>query len=571
MLVDPLADQAATLRSQTLAWVRSDYARVFWAKVIEQGGTFVMPAAWQALPHAEQAEALLKMETRRVSDASTFALEPGVLQAVREIGQDTSIPLPFTPDLLPSPTGMLCLSEEEPLASAGGGLLTAVTWGPPLDGFGSGIHLAFWCPPPPELRRPEIPWFPLIQDFDLHLPFAPHWDSRLVDQKVPSGLLYTAVPVRTAVAAFYALTSTAASLGERRPRASVTQQLKQQGAKKRGVMVAAGEPSRLRQSITSRTAELAAELVPEPDRMLVPAPELGELTPIPVHSVFAAERDVELTPAQRRIAHLYREAADHWHRLELQAAQRYPGIWARLEELHARERDRWPSWCWMPSLQVTAVLATSYGTDLDQALWDGPRLAALGAWRSGGRHSFLAPRTRDTTPTDPVPTALVGSLPTPGIGLILDTTSGNHHLIAYMDTAADPSLAQAELVVISDWGRPNAMLESTIKITLYLTTGSVLEAVRATHAHYDDAARANTGEEPPTPSDASVLDHAGFMSQLLWALVDIATGGWEDAGASTGRKLAAPWPPGPGVLPEMTLWTFDYDEHDRPADAPEDM
>ncbi|MFD7919675.1 hypothetical protein ACFV3R_10660 [Streptomyces sp. NPDC059740] len=558
MAVHPLADLAATLRSETLTFLRAPVSRDFWGMLFEHGHTFVMPAAWSTLPRSRQIEQLLTAEAKRISDGTTFAMTTGLVRAAREIGQDRSIPLPFTPDVLPAPAGMLVFSADEPLFRLpSGDPAVAVTWGPPMEGFSPGAHLTWWSLLREDEKEPDAAargrLIPIVPDFDLHLSFLPLFDTRLHLEQLPSGLIYSAVPLRTVVAAWYALTAAATTLREERPQATVTQTLKEQKAKKRGVQVADGNHDSARRDVIERAAQKMSEV--SAGNVFEPSPELAATPKRADHGVFDAKLDHRLEAGHRRIACVYREAADHWHRLEMQATQRYPGIFEGLEELRIQEGSQWQPWCWMPSVRVSAWLMQMYDAPVEQASWDGPRIAALGAWRSGGRHSVLTTLPLQTTFSDRVPADLTETMPAPGVGMVIDDGGTVHVLLAYLDEAGDRSTADAELVLISNYGEPNRMIEDITKLTVFLTGDTLLDAVKITQAYYDYAAVQN-GTQPHPNDEALYAEHAYALGLFTGLLATVCAPGSElqDAGALTGRKLPAPWPPEPNVLSETTLW-----------------
>ncbi|MFI7094853.1 hypothetical protein [Streptomyces lydicus] len=93
-----------------------------------------------------------------------------------------------------------------------------------MEGFSPGVHLTWWTAMRHEAQEPNAAaqgrLIPMVPDFDLHLPFLPRFDTRLYHQELPSGLLYSAVPLRTVVAAWYALTADSTTLSEQRPQAT---------------------------------------------------------------------------------------------------------------------------------------------------------------------------------------------------------------------------------------------------------------------------------------------------------------------------------------------------------------
>jgi hypothetical protein len=562
MAVHPLADQAALLRAKSLAFLRAPVSREFWKMIMDGGHSFVMPAAWQALPRARQIESVIAAEDKRIADGTTFAMADDLRQAAHAVGQDQSIPLPFTEDVLPAPCGMLVFSAQEPLLHVNSLPVIAVTWGPPMEGFSpEGVHLTWWTAMGDEHQKPDAAargqLIPMMPDFDLHLSFLPQFDTRLhySNAELSSEQLYSAVPLRTVVAAWYALTATSTTLSEQRPRATLTQTLKELKAKRRGVQVATtGATDTARRDITDRAADKMRQLV-EPNIMFKPAPETAATPRTVSYGVFEAGLDHQLDPAHRRIARIYREAAAHWHRLEMQALQRYPGIFTFLEELRTREHEQWQPWCWMPSSRVAARLMKMYNTPTNRAMWDGPRIAALGAWRSGGRHSVLTTMPIGSTASDCVPAELPEIMLAPGLGMVIDANGTVDLLLACLDDASDRGPAEAELLLISNYGEPARMLEDVTKLTVYLTGNDLLDAVKITQAYYDDAAVRN-GREPQPADDTAAAEHAKTLGQFTGLLAGICSPDavLQDAGALTGRKLSAPWPPQPNVLSETTLW-----------------
>lgn len=557
----PLADQAATLRSKTLTFLRAPVSRELWAMLMNRGHSFIMPASWSALPRTRQIESMVVAEGKRVSDGTTFAMAGDLVQAARAIGQDQSIALPFTPDVLPASSGMLAFSPEEPLMHVGPGApVVAVTWGPPMEGFSPGVHLTWWAAMPDQDQEPDAAargrLIPMVPDFDLHLSFLPFFDTRLCLEELPSGLLYSAVPLRTVVAAWYALTADSTALSEQRPHAAVTQALKELRAKKRGVQVATTSGAdTAHRAITERAAQRMRD-VNEQSEMFAPSPELAATPKKVEHGVFEAALDHQLDAGNRRIAHIYREASDHWHRLEMQATQRYPGIFENLEELRVREHGQWKPWCWVPSDHVAAWLVEMYDAPVDQAMWDGHRIAALGAWRSGGRHSVLTTLRLQETASDRVPAHLPEAMPAPGLGVVIDDNGRIHLLLAFLDDVSDHGPADAELVLISNYGNPAHMIEDVSKLTVFLTGTDLLDAVKITQGYYDDAVVKNGGTKPHPAEEAEYAEHAYAMGLYTGLLSAICAPGAQvqDAGALTGRKLPATWPPEPNVLSETTLW-----------------
>lgn len=552
MTADPLADTAASLRSRLLGYLRSDLSRQHYAYVMQRGQTFTMPATWAALPQEQRIEKVLAAEARRVANGRTFALDTPVLKVARNVAESREQELPLTEEVLPAPSGML--TAAEPLCDLGTAAMVAVTWGPPMEGFGPGVHLTWWAAHHNREADTRADGPQLIPDFDLHLPYVPLVDSRLCQAEVSSGLLYSHLPLRTVVAAWYALTTHSVEIGDKRPEPSLGRALAAQKAQHRSVKVATtASPEALRETLTARAETYTA-----------PLREGGGLggfrdvakTPATVpHGVFDPELDHQLDVTGRRIAGWYRQAAAQWHRLELEIIQAYPGIFQHLEELRVREYGQWPSWCWMPSAAVAARLVHFYKIPAPQAMWDGMRIAAVGAWRSGDRHTLL-PADNQPAPgaQAPVPRELPERMPAPGMGLITQGHDRAHHVIAFVDHNESEERGP-ELVLVSDEGAPGSSFRDLTQFTLLLTGETLTDAVRATQQHYDQVAIA-LGEEPAPNDEALYAKHADLLSRFIPPLTAASApeAPVVDAGVLVGRKPEAPWPPEPGLLDEMQLW-----------------
>lgn len=543
-----LADHAARLRSQTLDFVRGEEGVAMWSMFLREGKTFTMPAQWGALPEEQQIRLLLKAEARRVADGTTFALASQVADAARAVAEDLDVALPFTKDVLPAPAGMI-VPEDGLGELATGWTMGAVTWGPPMEGFGPGVHVAWWAQTPDDAPAPLFP------EFDLHLPFAPIIDARLWPGDIPSGYRHSRMPLRAVVASWYALSNSAVTLDEQRPDPVTGRTLAAQKAKNRVVRVAsATDTIVVQQMITADASASAASLGAEHGEPIGAAPSVAATPNRASYGVFEPDRDHQLKPDIRKVAHLYRTAAEHWHRLEMGVTNIYPGIFGQLEELRAREYGKWPSWCWMPSIRVAGWLAHMYEVPLDQAMWDGSRVAAVGAWISGGRHALLADaEVPPHRPTDRVPTGLNDGFPVPGLGLIVPDGNDARLLLAFLNHNEERTTA--ELTLVNDEGRHASGFRDLTKYTLFLTDTDMTAAVRTTQSYYDEAAIEN-GTQPHPNDDALYAQHAELLGFFTSPLAIACTPGSDpvDVGGLTGRKPAAPWPPEPGLLPEMQLW-----------------
>ncbi|MFI0742719.1 hypothetical protein ACH4PU_32255 [Streptomyces sp. NPDC021100] len=553
MPATPLVDHAALLRSRTLNFLRGPLSRSLWADLAAEGHAWTMPTAWTALPRKQWVEHLVTAEARRVASGVTFALDAQVVEAVRAVAADRTVRLPFIPEVLPAPSGMLVAEAPLHTLDTDGVPVIAATWGPALEGFAPGVHLTWWSACPDDLDDTQWPLFP---DFDLHLPFAPVIDSRLWRDEQPVGLEHSMAPLRTVVAAWYALSHRAVTVCEQRPEASLGRALAAQKAKNRGVRTAtATSPADVRKAVSDAATTRAAEILEKSGGELTGHQEPAALPSSP-YGAFPPEHDHELDPARRRIASLYREGASRLHRLETEAAQVYPGVFEYLSELHAANTGSWNP-CWVPSVQTAAWLVRQHGAPLKQAGWDAPRLTALAAWRAAGRHALLRPAWMPPhAPEDPAPVELAGPLPAPGLGLLVEDGASLVVMLAYVD---EHSCGVPEVVLVHDKGDPaKSSFRDLTKLTLILDgrPGQTLtEAVRRTQHAYDQAAEANGTAVHPT-DDADCKNFAAYLGYFTSPLAAACAPGASMTSAEdlTGRSSSASWPPRPSLLPEMTLW-----------------
>ena len=504
----------------------------------------------------------MQAEDRRVAGGVTFGLDKAVTHAVRAVASDRTHPLAFTEDVLPGPSGMFV--TQVPLHELDGADVVAATWGPPMTGFGPGIHLTWWSvardPHRSGTTRAGRP-VPVIRDFDLHLSFAPFMDARLWLPEVPPNYEYSALPLRAVVAAWYALSTGAADLSEQRSQPATSRALAALKAKHRSVRTATGE------SVEAVHHALLAATAKNADHVRQEHPgELGGLsmgsaprTPYPeTDTELAVEFGDALESAAWQLAGVYLGEARFFERLELEVSQLYPALFEQLEELRARYFGEWPAWCWMPSAKIAAWLHTQYETPLDEAIWDASRIAALGAWRSGGRHLVLADPWLASETATSVPTGLPALMPTPGIGLQIPVEEQPRHVIAYLDVQDGPEGdVVPELILIDDDGDPAKGFRQLSKRTLFLTGHTLTDAVRTTEQYYDRVAIAEG--RPPAPNDEALYaEHAaflGFFTGLLSAVCDPGDGLHRDeSGAMTTSGSWRSWPPQPTEDQKLMMW-----------------
>jgi hypothetical protein len=553
MPANPLADLGATRRAQVLEFLRGDGLR-FWADMAKYRQPWVMPAPWRALSAAEQARRLVQAEDHRVTHGTTFALDTHLCEAVRTLAERRDVPIPFTAHTPPAASGILV--PAAPLTLLNGTPLVAATWGPPMEGFTPGVHLTWWgadpnAPVNPDGHTVEVALFP---DYDLHLPFLPIWDNRLTQPELPEGLEYSAVPLRAVVAAWHALAPSITDVTEQRPDALLTRRLTTLKAKRRSVLTATSTDSsaELTHKVLGYAAQGSAEAREKYPETFGALPG-GNPELLPDYGVFDPGQDMSLDREGRDIARLYRTAVDTLHRLELEADQHYRGIFAGLEELRTREFGQWPTWCWMPTPVLASWLIEVYQATPEQAMRDASRIAALGAWRGSGRHIVsYQPEPPAPLAEDPVPAQLAEQLPVRGLCLLIPQEQGLRTVLAFVDTRDEIPGGELTLIDTRD-GQPTP-IHSTTKHTLFLREGSMLDAVHATHDHYDQADIAE-GRDPGSPAEEEYRQYTEVLGWLLRPLIRASS---PDARLGDAAELVdrpgLTWPPAPEARPAPTLW-----------------
>ncbi|KQV20828.1 hypothetical protein ASC99_20175 [Kitasatospora sp. Root107] len=537
------------MRSATISFLRSPRGLSLWSAIEQDGGQrWVAPAAWDTLPAPQRLQRILAAEERRLTAGSAFGLDETVVAAARAVAEQRSLVLPFTEAVLPSAAGIL--TSQVPLHDLSNGVVIAATWGPALEGFAPGVHLTWWAAGP----SADLPITP---EFDLHLPFMPVIDSRLLNGELPAHLEYSALPLRTIVAAWYALSSGDLEVREERATPTIGRLLAQQKAKNRAVNVTHGASvEAVHRSILGRVAAQQAWCEEQFDGISGGLDEQGS----PPRSVPFGPFDPALDPvldAERAyMAGLYRDAATRTHRLERSISQVYPGVFTFLEEERVREFGRWPSWCWVPSHVVAHILNRQFGATEDQAVHDAVRIAAVGAWRSGGRHVVLPDhRTAPHTADDPMPVDLPGTLPVPGIGMLFPQPGAEAHLLlAHLD--ADGASPTGKIAIVDDSGDLLPDFRALTHMSLFLAPGTLVHALKATMAYYDDADRRAGKEALPDATEEEYRQHADLLGNFTERLTAVASPDAVFLDVSQAAANGAPvvWPPQPSGHPEIVLW-----------------
>lgn len=246
-------------------------------------------------------------------------------------------------------------------------------------------------------------------------------------------------------------------------------------------------------------------------------------------SLFDQRQDGKLRDDLRWIPGLYRSAFERTAEAELHAELYYPGIFERLEKVHAMRRSEWPAWCWISIAEVATVLREEYADytprpgvrelgDEDPAAViglheDAARLAAVAAWRHAGRHVVSVDRgmqQRFEHWPDSLPRGLEARWPALCVYAALQRSDG---------TAEDCDGAFVHL----DWN----VLDRRSDLRLVIDTGpettfTTLRSMRGDH----------------TLAHTDIRPWVGFTQF-------VASGIFHDAGALLGLAPGEIWPPSP--------------------------
>ncbi|MEU3570783.1 hypothetical protein AB0E96_20530, partial [Kitasatospora sp. NPDC036755] len=198
----------------------------------------------------------------------------------------------------------------------------------------------------------------------------------------------------------------------------------------------------------------------------------------------------------------------------------------------------------------------------EQALWDAVRIAAVGAWRSGGRHALVHGGVGYCQgPDERVPARALRSLPLPGVGVVVEDGSQIRLFLAYLDQPVGQD--GGELILLGDEGERDCGFRDLTRASLLLADDlSLTDAVKATNRYYDEVERAEGGM-PPQPDEAAFVQQAAFMGWFTGLLsAASAPDAAFDTGAVAGRRPTTSWPPTPGLLPELVLWQMRRGEEE---------
>ena len=548
------------------------------ARNMAHGSSYTMPADWRRLPASEQARGLVKAEARRIADARLYAFDDAAVSALRAVADDLDVLLPVTADLVPSPSGMLFFASPVSV-SDDEGIITAATWGPPMDGFGDGVHLTWWTGTKAFVERGVAAgrtsradaeyrkrfFGPLMLHVDMHLPFVPLVDIRLVPLAELQGSDRDSAPaIRAIIAAWYALKHGLVPVREERADPELGRALAGEKAKHRGVQVARAENAQALAAAVREQAHLAAQRLPEQATGGLSNPD--QVLPGELDEVLKPSRDEELDPGLRWVARLYRDAAQPLATLEEEAQQRYPGIFDHLGEVRAREYGNWPEWCWVPYTRVARALADLGSVkDVDLVLQHAVVIAGLGAWKACGRNAVVLDWLPDPgARTDLAPADVPDKLPVRGAALLRTEIKGgvpvySGGMLAFLDY--NTTEQQAELLCL-DHNRGLGM-KDVYEWQLLLAGSTVTEAAEATAAVSLLPVKPS-GEQTTREEFAEIIAGTfGRYFPFLATLADPVGNGAvvAEVAAALGRRPPQAWPPPPSGGRHMTLWLT------RPAPA----
>ncbi|MEU7148667.1 hypothetical protein AB0B15_11590 [Streptomyces sp. NPDC045456] len=564
-----LVDRAAALRLGLLRYHRGPNAYTMTAAMLREGEQFAMPAQWRELCVEEQAERLVSAEVRRVSDARLFALAAPVVEAVRAVA-DQPIALPLLPAVLPAPSGMIVFAQPVSVTQSGA-VVTAATWGPLPGDSAEGVHLTWWSdrraaagragsatgtgsePGTEDLLRA----IPLLHEYGLPVHFVPVIDQRLYASG-PDGVTGTAhaPALRAIVAAWYALSEKLVPTRELRADPVTGRALAAEKARHRGVQYGTATDVRaLADGVVQAAAKVEAKVREDHPEVVGELSSLVRATTMPLSGldeVFAPDRDLELPTASRWLPRLYRSAAQSLQQLEASCEESYPGVFDALEEQRARTFGSWPQWCWMPVARVAAQLVSAFRAAMSTELVaDATVIAALGAWRAGGRHALAMTHIPvvDAVP----PRELPDRLPVPAATLIhinadLSYSGG---LLAFLEAGPDH---RPELRFL-DYHTLGPRLRTCHDWQLVLSGDTAQEAAAATAR----IALHPAGEDGRPMTDAEVAgDISNVFAPYLPALNLLAAPApvspLQDVAGVLQRRPARHGPPPAGWAPHMTMW-----------------
>ncbi|KIF00911.1 hypothetical protein PL81_38475 [Streptomyces sp. RSD-27] len=212
---------------------------------------------------------------------------------------------------------------------------------------------------------------------------------------------------------------------------------------------------------------------------------------------FTKRRDAELPENMRWLPQLYRCTASRLEKLERQAERQFPGIFDRLEALREQHAGQWPAWCWMPIGAVRAVLEHDYSnritkpsgrTTLDPRMiaslgsaGDAAKLAAIGAWRSAGRHVVNFHDSMTATfegQADVLPVGIEERWPLHGVYITFETgPQSSAGLFLHLEW--DEQEQRAEFRVMMD-SAPVTSLADLLAQPVFLAGSTVTEALAQT-------------------------------------------------------------------------------------------
>ncbi|MEU6070525.1 hypothetical protein ABZ864_40325 [Streptomyces sp. NPDC047082] len=214
---------------------------------------------------------------------------------------------------------------------------------------------------------------------------------------------------------------------------------------------------------------------------------------------FAKRRDAELPDFYWWLPKLYRSTAARLEKLERQAERQFPGIFDRLEARRAQHADTWPTWCWMPIGAVRAVLEHEYaarvsnlpltGAGLDPqqiasmgSAGDAAKIAAIGAWRSAGRHAVnFHDSMTDTFEAqgDALPLGLEERWPLLGVYVTSEAGGKQGSAGCFLHLEWDEHERRTELRLMMD-AQPTAALAGLHAQPVFLAGHTVREALAET-------------------------------------------------------------------------------------------
>lgn len=516
-------------------------AQQAWAWQMQQGVTFLLTPAARSLSTAEQrARHLAQAEKSRMRQAKLYHLdEEATCRAL-------AMPVEQQADALVPPSDAGFILWSAPVARTDSGVpVLAAGWGPAEE---FGIWVSWWSDTAEAARihgfdvsTVQSVTGPLSYDCEAWIipGTAP---SQLYDERDPKHDFFRALYGTWSAIAHGELNSTIVRLPDFRRK-----QIRRAGLEERDV----------------RTFHVAVDAQRSTASVKESTADDGHFD---FDTAFTVDRDQDLPQQFRWIPQLYRATVQRVRRIEDQLALRWPGVFERLEAVHAESVDQWPRWCWMPISRVNTVLEEiSQSTAMDR-LADSAKIAAISAWRASGRpliniHDDLVNRLLKQSRDEavPLPRDLPQRWQTLGVYITHESSSGANGLWLHLEW--DEAEQRSELRIVLD-SSPGADCDALVPQPVYLVGADLHEALSATTSTSLVRLHAIMGDDyiPATGRGTDFDEKIRRLTRSLGVYVAFAdhiageSMRFVDARTVIGRGDASTWPPSTSESDPLRLW-----------------